>query len=210
MLQCNVDLHRLERECGNCRKCKAVSKGSYYFDKDLKGSTVLVQQLENLIQSKTPYSCRGPEIHKDPDIRVLRPDGTLLCRIEAKMLNDKPFMKVHELLSGHDLFPKETIVVDTPKLDSYLKRRAEEPTVPTFIVWTLGRPCEGLQGSTIFQSVDVLGEIRKQKGNTRIYQRRTGNGDFVNGKQMGITQKYHFSVRECRPIEELVEVILSL
>ena len=95
MLECKVDLRSLARECGNCRKCRAVSKGSYYFDKDLKDSTVLVQQLEDLIQSQTPYSCCGPEIHKDPDIRVFRPDGTLLCRIEAKMLNDKPFMNAH-------------------------------------------------------------------------------------------------------------------
>ncbi len=210
MLECKVDLRSLARECGNCRKCRAVSKGSYYFDKDLKDSTVLVLQLEDLIQSQTPYSCCGPEIHKDPDIRVFRPDGTLLCRIEAKMLNDKPFMKVHELLPGHDLFPKETIVVDTPKLDSYLKRRAEEPTIPIFVVWTLGRLCEGLYGSTVFQNVDILGQIRRQKGDARVFRRRPGKGDFVNGKQMGIIQKYHFSVRECRPIEELVEVILNL
>ena len=126
------------------------------------------------------------------------------------MLNDKPFMKVRSFLSGHDLFPKETIVVDLPKLNHYIDRAHQERGIPTFIVWYLGRCCPDVGGITVFQDVSVLEQIKIQKGDGRFFERKSGTGDFVNGKKMGITGKYHFSIRECRPIEELIGEILHL
>ena len=63
---------------------------------------------------------------------------------------------------------------------------------------------------TVFQEVSVLEQIKKRKGNGRYFQRRTGRGDLVDGHQLGITGKYHFSICECRPIEELIGEILSI
>lgn len=210
MLTCHINLQSFEKTCGNCRICSGKSKGAYYFDHDLKNSQELVRELESLICSQTPYHCQGPEVHKNADIRVMDSSNALICRVEAKMLNDSPFMKVHDLLPGHDLFPKETIVVDLPKLNHYIDRAHQEKGTPTFIVWYLGRRCPDVGGITVFQEVSVLEQIKKRKGNGRYFQRRTGRGDLVDGHQLGITGKYHFSICECRPIEELIGEILSI
>lgn len=214
-LQCETDLHTLDPMCGTCNLCTAVSAGNYQFDHDLFRSQELVEALMELVTTVTPFHCLPPENNKDPDIRVLDAQGRLVCRIEAKMLMDKPFMKVHDFLSGHDLYPKETIVVDLPKLMSYFERmRADNANglayIPTFVVWYLGRPCEGLTGVTLFQECRVLKTIFDQKGDSRVYTRRVGAGDIRNGEMMGVTRKYHFSVRECRPIEELIWELQAL
>ena len=210
MLTSKADLHSFDRLCGTCHLCTANSKGVYTFSGDLASSYDLVKELISLIHSETPYHCIGPEIHKNADIRVMDDQDDLVCRIEAKMLNDKPFMKVHSFLPGHDLFPKETIVVDLPKLNHYIDRTHQEKGIPTFIVWYLGRRCPDVGGITVFQNVSILEQIKKQKGNGRFFERKTGRGDFVNGQKLGITGKYHFSICECRPIEELTREILHL
>ena len=215
-LQCAIDLNGFDVSCGACRSCSAVSKGVYLFDSDLSGSQNLVGALTDLVQTETSLQCAPLECRKDPDIPVLDSQGErLVCRIEAKMLEDKPFMKAKTRLPGHDLEPKETIVVDYPKLISYFEReqadnRGASPYIPTFVVWHLGRPCEELNGITVFQDCRVLKEIFDREGDRRVFIRETGTGDFKDGKQMGVTKKYHFSVRECRPIEELVRELRAL
>ena len=72
---------------------------------------------------------------------------------EAKMLEDKPFMKLREKIEGCDLYPKETIVVDYPKLQSYIARAHSDGHIPTYVVWHLGRPCADIGGITIFQNI---------------------------------------------------------
>ena len=209
-LHCGISLPSINVHCGVCRKCSAQSKSAYYFNRDLTTSQVLVQKLKNLVQSETDYTCADPTEFKHPDIRVLNSQGQLVCRIEAKMLEDKPFMKLREKIEGCDLYPKETIVVDYPKLQSYIARAHSDGHIPTYVVWHLGRPCADIGGITIFQNVLYLEKILCQMGERRFYGRRTGAGDFVDGAKLGITGKYHFSVRECRPIEELIPEIRSL
>ena len=209
-LHCGVSLQSIAVDCGACRQCSAQSKGAYYFGRDLGTSQLLVQRLKDLVQSGTNCTCLDPTEVKHPDIRVLDPQGLLVCRIEAKMLEDKPFMKIREKIAGCDLYPKETIVVDYPKLQSYIARAHGDGHVPTYVIWHLGRPCADIGGITVFQNVLVLEGILRQMGDRRFYGRRTGAGDFVNGAKLGITGKYHFSVRECRPIEELIPEIRRL
>lgn len=210
MLSCTIDLNNFQRTCGACKKCTSISKGAYFFNKDLKNSEQLVDELEKLVERGTPYHCADTTIHKNPDILVYDTDSKLVCRIEAKMLEDKPFMKVHDFLPGHDLFPKETIVVDKPKLESYIARWKKDGGIPTYVVWHLGRPCADVGGITIFQDISVLYDIFQQQGEKRVFTRRTGIGDIKDGKKLGITEKYHFSISECRPIYELCNDICNL
>lgn len=51
--------------------------------------------------------------------------------------------------------------------------------------------------------VDELNRLYRFYGYARAFTRKTGRNDFKNGIKMGVTDKYHFSIRECEPIEKL-------
>lgn len=219
MLHCGIDLTRLTFEqlsCGTCSKCQARSKLDYPFTRDLTTSQALVDALKEHIEAQTPYVCVDPEINKNPDIRVLHVanDNRLICRVEAKLLEGFAFMKVQNIL-GCSLQPKETLVVDKKKLLSYFDckdqdRERHGRNVPIFVVWKFNRPCADVGGITVFQEIDQLKEIYDACGATRSFERKTTKSDIVVGQKMGITAKYHFSLKECRPIEDLIPEIMKI
>ncbi len=222
-LKCGINISRLsdkDIECGVCKICIAKSKLIYPFQRDLKTSRQLVDALKSYIETNTGYKCKNTEIDKNPDIVVFdiidttKPKGELICRVEAKMLEGYAFMKAEQLLADH-LKPKETLVVDEPKLISYFEcvkndLRYHGKSVPIYIVWKFDRPCADLGGITVFQEIKILKNIYDKRGNDRSFERKTVDSDIVNGVKRGVTTKYHFSLRECRPIEELIQEINSL
>jgi len=138
----------------------------------------------------------------------------MVCRVEAKMLEGFAFMKAESILPDK-LKPKETLVVDLPKLLHYfdcMKIDLQElgRKIPIFVVWKFDRPCSDLGGITVFQDVAELKKIYDNRGLGRYFGRATVASDMRNGIKMGITDKYHFSLRECRPIEELIPAIISI
>ena len=174
-LSCGIDLGNLsdtEMECGSCNVCSPTSALVYPFVRDLATSQQLVDELINLIQNNTNLKCKHTEIHKDPDINVFNEKDELICRIEAKYLSGKAFMKVGRILSDK-LKPKETLVVDEPKLLSYFERiEKDNGLIPIFIVWKFDRPCKDVGGTTIFQTASKLKEIYDQKGASRRFRRK--------------------------------------
>jgi len=219
MLQCKIDLKNIsdnELICVECTICKARSKLIYPFDKDLKTSDDLVNSIKEYIERNSIYSCVKTVIYKKPDLSVIdvKQDDKLICRIESKLLEGFAFMKSEYLLKAK-LKPKETLVVDKPKLLSYFECEQQDwiqhkRYIPIFVVWKFDRPCKDFGGITIFQEVKKLKMIYDSYRDDRAFERQTVNTDFRNGKKMGITAKYHFSIKECRPIEELIPTILNL
>lgn len=219
MLQCHINLAALtleQLECGSCAICVARSKLDYPFHRDLKTSEALVDALRDLIEINTSLKCVEPEMVKYPDIRVLdiKRDNRIICRVEAKFLEGFAFMMAEKLLGDH-LKPKETLVVDEPKLLSYFECKTNDlkeqgRDVPIFVVWKYDRPCADLGGITVFQEVMKLKAIYDERGDKRAFERKTVYSDMVAGRKRGITSKYHFSLRECRPIEELITEILLI
>ena len=216
MLTCKVDLRSLDDsnlECGLCKKCTGNSKLDYPFHRDLLNSDDLVVELMRYISAKTGYFCRKTTIDKYPDINVYRDSAydELLCRIEAKLLEGQAFMKARERLG---LYAKETLVVDEPKLDSYLCCKEEDRKkgreIPIYVVWKFDKPCDDVGGITVFQEIDELQRLRRLYGYARAFRRRTGAYDYQNGIRMGVVDKYHFSIRECEPIENLVSVMCQI
>lgn len=211
MLECKIDFNKIKRNCGECKICEPKSKLVYPFERDLTTSEELVEELKKLIGSNNKYSCSEPEIVKNPDIRVFDKDGKLVCRVEAKYLEGKAFVKARDIL-GDKLQPRETLVLDEPKLLSYFECKRNDAEkydsdIPIYIVWKFDRPCSDIGGITVFQEVEELKKIYEMKGADRRYERKIGNGDIVDGEKRGITLKYHFSLLECRPIEELTTEI---
>ncbi len=222
MLHCHINLAALtakQLECAPCATCKARSKLDYPFARDLTTSQDLVRALKVLIESNNAsFKCFEPEPEdvKDPDIRVLniQRDYRLICRVEAKLLEGFAFMMAESLLGDH-LKPKETLVVDEPKLISYFECKVNDfeeqgRDVPIFVVWQFDRPCADLGGISVFQEVSILKAIYDARGDRRAYERKTVQSDIVAGQKRGITSKYHFSLKECRPIEELIPTILAI
>lgn len=214
MLDCKVDLMNLTNEdmlCGDCKICAGKSKFNYPFQKDLSNSDELVVEIMKYIKLKTNLKCEKTLIDKNPDINVFDNDGNIVCRIEAKYLEGQAFMKSKSMIG---LYPREALVVDEPKLDSYVScKKADRDKgneIPIFVVWKFDKPCSDIGGITIFQEVDELERLRRQYGRLRAYERKFAKNDFNNGTKLGVTKKYHFSIRECVSIEELPAKIMSI
>lgn len=216
MLSCKVNLSELSDEklkCGTCHKCDGKSKLDYPFDRDLVNSDDLVIELMKYVEENTSLKCKKTEIEKYPDINVYKDSscGELICRIEAKFLEGQAFMKAKERLG---LYAKEALVVDEPKLQSYFKCKENDrmngKEIPIYVVWKFDKPCEDVGGIVVFQEVDELQRLYRLHGYARAFRRRTSKNDYKNGAQMGIIDKYHFSIRECEPIEKIVNEIENI
>ncbi len=216
MLTCRININSTPDnvfDCGNCNKCEPTSILNYPFEKDLKNSTDLVQKLKIYIENNTALKCKEPEIVKNPDIRVvdITLDDFLICRIEAKYLEGKAFVKASKIIG---LRAKETLVVDEPKLLHYFDCKINDfktvgREIPIFVVWKFDRPCEDIGGITVFQEVDILKDIYT-KHKKRYFERESAITDFVNGAKKGVTRKYHFSIKETRPIWQLLPEIFNI
>ena len=211
MLNCHVDPHWISTQCGSCNKCLGRSKLDYPFSRDLFNSDDLVAAIIAFVAKTTGYRCVRTTIHKNPDINVLDSNNNIICRIESKYLEGQAFMKSRQYIG---LDPREALVVDKPKLLSYFEcketDRVNGRNVPIFIVWKYDRPCDDIGGITVFQEIDVLREIYYKFGSQRAFERKASFNDFQNGSKLGITEKYHYSIRECEPVENLPSWILSL
>lgn len=173
MLRCNINLSSLSQVdfiCRECKSCEPISKLNYPFERDLATSAGLVSALSTLIENQTKYKCIGPEIVKNPDIRVIdiEKGDKIICRVEAKYLEGKAFMKTKKILTDK-LEPKETLVVDEPKLLSYFECKENDfniynRNIPIYIVWKFDRPCTDYGGITVFQEINVLKKIYENRG----------------------------------------------
>ena len=211
MLKCGMNLQSVNLACGPCKKCLGKSKLVYPFKRDLYNSDDLVMAIKKYVELNTTCTCSKTQIDKNPDLEVYNGNHDLICRVEAKYLEGQAFMASLKYIG---LYPRETLVVDEPKLLSYFRckendRRAGKQ-IPIFIVWQFDRPCDDIGGIAVFQEIDVLKEIYTRVGAKRFFQRRSAATDYTNRMKLGITKKYHFSIKECRPIEELIDEINSL
>ena len=210
MLTCRIDPKTIPLQCGVCTKCQARSRLDYPFDKDLANSDDLVAAIMNFVTAATGYRCERTDIHKNPDINVFNTNNQVICRIEAKYLEGYAFMKSLGMVGLH---PRETLVVDTPKLRSYINCKTADLAagndIPIFVVWKFDRPCNDIGGIAVFQEIDVLKRIFDQHPE-RHHNRKPAYNDYRNGSRMGITEKYHYSITECEPIELLPKMILAL
>jgi hypothetical protein len=215
-LNCKADLRdnsNWSKECGTCNKCSPVSALQYPFERDLENSKMLIEEIKEFIHNTTGLFCRETEELKKPDLIVEDANDKLIARVESKFLEGKAFMKVDKMLED-SLKPKETLVVDEPKLLSYFSCKEDdskrlEHSIPIFVVWKFDRPCYDVGGICVYQEIDILRVIYSDKGARRKFRRKTASSDYVSGERMGIIDKYHFSISECKPIESLPEDLLN-
>ena len=196
-------------KCSACKtRCDDKSKKVYNFKSDIKYSEEKEKYIISQINSIPDFSAQKCTVDKYPDIEVTyKPTGKVFY-IEIKAMR-RTFMTVAKNLPDSDLIPSETLVLNLSDLVRYfdIQKKTDKPV---FIIWCLeNRPCIVSPGETFFcyQDVSVLKTIYEAEGDKRRFKRESGKGDVVNGKHLGVTVNYHFSIKEL--IELDLEELLS-
>lgn len=186
----------------NCKicptPCDSVSKMNYQFADDAAFSEHYEQLLISHINQFTPFKASKTAEKGFPDISVLNKLGEQFY-IEVKVQR-RTFMSVEKILPQSDLKPSETVALNLSDLHRYFDLEAEKK-VHVFIFWVvLNRPCIlGNNDSQFFYRLaSELKPIYESELERRRFRRKSGDGDFVDGKHLGVTVNYHFSLKELK------------
>lgn len=192
-----------EFKCGDCKLCESKTNQVNDFKKDLEKAKAFEEELKEFVLKNTGLTFIKNEKYKTADLSFYK-RNQLICRVEAKLLEGRAatFMESKIGLSG-----KESLVVDEPKYEHYVKTNKEDNLnsyfyIPTFVVWKFNRPCADFNGIAIFEEIQTLEQIYK-KHPERKFERKTNENDIKNGTKLGVTRKTHFSISEMLPIYEL-------
>lgn len=186
----------------NCKvcptRCDGVSKMSYVFENDAKFSEQYEQQLINYINQSTPFKASKTTEKGYPDIEVVNGAGQKFY-IEVKVQR-RTFMTVENILPQSGLKPSETVALNLSDLLRYFDLE-ESQHVPIFIFWVLlNRLCilGNEQAQFYYRLASELKPIWETENNKRKFKRKSGEGDEVDGKHLGVTVNYHFSLKELK------------
>ena len=186
-------------DCSVCpSRCDGVSKGTYLFEKDVAFAE---QQEQNIIRKLQSLGYDASKCTQDgyPDI-VVRKDHRIVSYLEVKAQR-RTFMSVRRLLKDSGLTPSETVALNRSDLLRYFEIYKKEK-IPISIIWVLqNRPCIVAEGHNkyFYQSIEKLQEIYRKNKDTRVFRRKSGKGDVVDGVHKGVVVNYHFSLRELKP-----------
>lgn len=185
--------------CKTCpTPCSAVSKMSYFFNRDLQFSEHYEQLLINHINVFTVYKAQKSTLPGYPDIEIRNTKGEIFY-IEVKVQR-RTFMTVENVLPNANLKPSETVALNHSDLLRYFYL-AKSLRSYVFIFWVvLNRPCILGENEIQFyyRLATELKPIWQAHKNTRKFTRKSGDGDEVNGKHLGVTVNFHFSLNELK------------
>ena len=77
----------------------------------------------------------------------------------------------------------------------------KDTNIPVSILWVLSnRPCLTTKTERLyyFQKARILKKIYEQYQDLRLFRRKSGKGDIVNGVHKGVVLNYHFSINELK------------
>jgi hypothetical protein len=185
-------------DCMQCHtRCDGVSKGVYLFDNDVSFSEAYEQMIIDHINSTTRHTAAKTEVPGHPDIEIRDEQNQLYRYLEVKV-QQRTFMHIEKHLGSSSLKPSETVALNLSDLLRYFTIQ-NNTKIKTVIVWVLlNRLC--VTGSDkhqfYFQTSNVLEAIYNSKKQSRMFRRKSGEGDVVDGVHKGVTVNYHFSLKE--------------
>ncbi len=186
-------------DCKVCpTRCDGVSKMTYLFDNDAKFSEHYENQLINHINEFTPFSAKKTTEKGYPDVEVTTKKGNKFY-IEVKVQR-RTFMSVEKIIPQSGLKPSETVALNLSDLKRYFELETEIK-IPIFIFWVvLNRPCilGNNQSQFYYRLAAELKPIWERENDNRKFRRKSGEGDEVDGKHLGVTVNYHFSLNELK------------
>jgi hypothetical protein len=187
-------------DCSECKtRCDGISKLVYHFESDSAFSNKFESLICEDINMKTSKIARITKNPGYPDIEIFNKNSQLIAYLEVKAQR-RTFMSVNKLLPNSNLNPSETIALNLSDLLRYFDIY-NNINVPIYIVWVLSnRPCilKMKENKLFFQDINILKNIYLKYLNKRRFTRKSGKGDVVNGKHMGVVVNYHFSLNELK------------
>jgi len=169
---------------------------NYQFEDDASFSEHYEQALIRYINQFTPYKAKKTTEKGYPDI-VVSNSKQQYFYIEVKVQR-RTFMNVEKILPDSKLKPSETVALNLSDLLRYFELE-EQGYGKIFIFWILlNRDCVLAEKSTryFYRQACDLKNIFEQEGVKRRFRRKSGEGDEVDGKHLGVTVNYHFSLSE--------------
>lgn len=186
----------------NCKlcptPCDGVSKMSYVFENDAHFSEHYEQQLINYINVSTRFSAKKTAQKGYPDIEVANRRGEKFY-IEVKVQR-RTFMGIEKIIPQSGLKPSETVALNLSDLKRYFELE-QTHKLQIFIFWVvLNRPCilGKDEAHFYYRLVAELKPIWENAQENRRFKRKSGAGDEVDGKHLGVTVNYHFSLKELK------------
>ncbi len=193
---------QIEPHVFNCKvcptPCDGVSKMNYVFENDAAFSEHYEQQLIAHINQFTPFKAQKTTQKGYPDIEVVNSLGQHFY-IEVKVQR-RTFMTVEKILPESGLKPSETVVLNLSDLTRYFELE-QEKQIHIFIFWVLlNRPCILGEDESryYYRLASELKPIWEREQQKRKFRRKSGQGDEVKGKHLGVTVNYHFSLKELK------------
>lgn len=185
--------------CSTCpTPCDGKSKMTYLFENDAQFSEYYEQKIIDYINQKTPFKAQKTTEAGYPDLEISNSKNEKFY-IEIKVQR-RTFMSVEKVLPDSGLKPSETVALNLSDLLRYFEIEGKEK-VPVFILWVLlNRPCVLGQDEEqyYYRLSSELKEIWVKENNKRRFRRKSGDGDEVDGKHLGVTVNYHFSLKELK------------
>ncbi len=185
-------------DCLICQTpCDGKSKKVYLFENDV----IFAEKQENLIIKK--LQTKGYDAHKCtrdsyPDIAIKK-ENKIIQYLEVKAQR-RTFMSIQRFLPNSKLTPSETVALNLSDLLRYFDIYKKDK-IPISIIWVLqNRPCivEDNKSKYFYQTIEVLQQIYNKNKYNRVFRRKTGKGDVVDGIHKGVVVNYHFSLRELK------------
>ncbi len=186
-------------DCAQCDSpCDGKSLGKYIFEHDAFFSEQEENVLIDHINRSGKFRAEKCAVKEYPDIAIYTRRGELLQYLEVKVQR-RAFMKVQKMLPKASLMPSETVALNLSDLLRYFEIQAKE-NKPITVIWVLKeRKCIiGHHEKVWFKSdINALKHIyEKDAAQTRRFRRHSGKGDIIEGKHLGVTVNYHFSLNE--------------
>ena len=193
-----IKLSEFVFDCMQCHtRCDGVSKGVYLFDDDVSFSETYEQAIIKHINNNTSYTAAKCDLPGYPDIELRDHNDELHRYIEVKV-QQRTFMHVQKYLDSSNLKPSETVALNLSDLLRYFTIQ-HDTKADVVIVWVLlNRLCiTGADKHQLyFQTCSTLQAIYNANKHTRMFRRKSGEGDVVDGIHKGVTVNYHFSLKE--------------
>lgn len=186
--------------CSDCKQhCDGKSKMVYNFEHDTQFSEKFEHEIIERINKTNNFAAQKTQKNGYPDIEITAKNelNKIIRYFEIKV-QARTFMSVSRLLPMSKLIPSETIALNLSDLKRYFEIKKHEKC-PLFLIWIVfNRPCVVKKGKYRFfyQEIDILQKIYSENKTTRVFRRKSGKGDIVNGEHKGVVVNYHFSLNE--------------
>lgn len=195
-----VKISDLIFDCSKCHTlCDGVSKGSYIFNNDVSFSESFEEMLIERINKTGKYTALKNQEPGYPDLEINDGNRTTYCYAEVKV-QQRTFMQIKKYLPDSNLKPSETVALNLSDLTRYFRIQKTTGTSAIIVWFLLNRFCIVDKDSfkVYFQSCEELEKIYNSEKDKRIFKRKSGEGDVVDGVHKGVTVNYHFSLTELK------------